>query len=161
MKKFFLFFSILFALLFCQKRTPSLKPGQTAPGFELPDLNGGTLDLNRLRGKKIMLHFWADWCSECRAEFPKLQKAHLAPENRDLQIICINTGQSREHIQSFVDYFKLTFPMLLDSTTEVSKLYHINGLPSTVLINSDLTIYKTHIGWLDATLISQLKEHLK
>ena len=108
-----------------------------------------------------MLHFWADWCSECRAEFPKLQKAHLAPENRDLQIICINTGQSREHIQSFVDYFKLTFPMLLDSTTEVSKLYHINGLPSTVLINSDLTIYKTHIGWLDATLISQLKEHLK
>ena len=153
--------SILFVLLSCQGQTPALKPGQFAPQFELPNINGEIFRLKDLKGKKILLHFWADWCTECRAEFPKLQKAYLDPKNSDLKIICINTGQTREHVQSFVDYFKLTFPMLLDSTTEVSNLYGIKGLPTSVLINSDLTIYKTHIGWLDEALIFQLKEKMK
>ncbi len=157
----FLRLSILFILLSCQGQTPALKSGQSAPEFELPEINGGKLNLNSLKGKKILLHFWADWCTECRAEFPKLQKAYLDPQNSDLKIICINTGQTREHVQSFVDYFKLSFPMLLDSTTEVSNVYGIKGLPTSVLINSDLTIYKTHIGWLDEALILQLKEKMK
>lgn len=161
MIKSFIRLSFLLIILSCQRQTPALKPGQPAPQFELPNINGETFRLKDLKGKKILLHFWADWCTECRAEFPKLQKAYLNPENSDLKIICVNTGQTREHIQSFVDYFRLTFPMLLDSTTEISKLYHISGLPTSILINSDLTIYKTQIGWLDEALILQLKEKMK
>ena len=159
-KPFFLL-AVFLILFSCRQQTPVLKPGQTAPEFELPNINGEMFRLKDLKGKKIVLHFWADWCTECRAEFPKLQKAHLDPQNSDLKIICINTGQTREHVQSFVDYFKLTFPMLLDSTTEVSKLYDIKGLPTSILLNSDLTVYKTHIGWLDEALILQLKEKMK
>ncbi len=161
MKKSFLFLSLFIVFFACQKQSPPLKTGQQAPDFELPEISGGKLRLNDLKGKKILLHFWADWCTECRAEFPKLQKAHRALTNSNFQIICINTGQTREHVQSFVDYFKLTYPMLLDRSTDVSNLYGIKGLPTSVLINSDLTIYKIHIGWLDETLIFQLKEAMK
>ena len=147
--------------LSCAEQTPPLKPGQPAPDFTLPNVDGQIIQLSNLSGEKILLHFWADWCTECRAEFPKLQNYHLLQKDEDLKIICINVGQTNEHIQSFVDNYQLTFPMLMDKDMIVSKIYNIKGLPTSVLINSDFTINKTHIGWLDEKLIVQMQENMK
>lgn len=145
----------------CANEITPLKPGSPAADFTLQAIDGSSFQASTLRGTKILLHFWADWCTECRAEFPKLQKSHLLLEDQNFKIIAINVGQTEKHVKSFVDHYGLTFPMLMDPDMTVSQLYRIKGLPASILINSDFTIQQSHLGWLDEKLILQMKENMK
>lgn len=153
--------ALIYAFGACNQNRSTLKPGNPAIDFRLETVSRESFKLAELKGQKILLHFWADWCTECRAEFPKLQKAHLLLKEQDLKIIAINVGQTQEHVQSFVDYFGTTFPMLMDPDMAIAQQYKIYGLPASVLINRDFTIHQSHLGWLDEKLISEMKEKMK
>jgi peroxiredoxin len=142
-------------LIFCSRHKHSVDQGDEAPVFSTTDYSGATLSLESLRGKRILLHFWADWCSECRAEFPKLESVYQDLKDKNFEIIAVNVGQSQDHVTSFVKEYKLTFPMLVDEQSVIAKQYGIRGLPTNFFINPDLTVHKMIIGWVDEKQVLQ------
>ncbi|MEJ2054964.1 MAG: redoxin domain-containing protein [Calditrichaceae bacterium] len=146
----------LILLFTCSSQKDSIEAGDKAPGFEAKDINGNSFSLSQLKGKKVLIHFWADWCSECRAEFPKLETAYQKFKNENFEMLAVNVGQSREHVRSFEKTFKLSFPMLLDEQSVIAKQYGIRGLPTNYFISEDQVVTKMVIGWVDAKQINKI-----
>lgn len=149
--------SALFFLLVisCSLKKEIPEVGQAVPFFTTSDYSGNSFDITEFRGKHLLIHFWADWCAECRAEFPKLEKAYQKYKQNNFEIVAINVAQSEKHVQSFVEEFGLTFPMLLDEESEIAKMFGIRGLPTNYFVDTDLTIKKIIIGWVDEKQIEQ------
>ncbi|MBN1407325.1 MAG: redoxin domain-containing protein [Calditrichaceae bacterium] len=154
---YFFFFLFSFILFYsCSSPRHSIDGGDTAPDFKAENTSGQSFSLADMKGKRILIHFWADWCSECRAEFPKLEEAYQKYKNDNFKIIAINVGQSKEHVESFVEEFKLTFPMLLDEQSEIARQYGIRGLPTNFFIDENRVVTKMIIGWVDEKQINQI-----
>ncbi len=148
--------ALLLLLAGCsEKKTVEIIPGQKAPAIALTDLSGRVVRLADYSGKTVLLHFWADYCSECRAEFPKMEAAYRKFRAAGFEILAVNAGQSREHVESFRDEFNLTFPLLLDPDMEVSKQFGIRGLPTNFFITGDGKVGRMLIGWIDEKHIQQ------
>lgn len=132
--------------------------GQTAPNFALHDTRDRTYELQGLKGKVVLLNFWATWCAPCRLEMPLLEAISQELVEEDFLVLGINLQESVAQVQEFVDEMGLTFPVLLDSDGTVSGLYRIIGYPSTIIIDKAGKIQTIHIGIL---LESQLREYLQ
>jgi len=160
MSKYFVFFVfclLSFFLFFCSSSPRnSIEEGDPVPGFKTEYINGQTFSITEVKGKKILVHFWADWCSECRAEFPKLEEAYQKYKAENFEIIAINVGQSKKHVESFVEEFNLTFPMLLDEHSEIARQFGIRGLPTNFFIDENMVVAKIIIGWVDEKQINQI-----
>ena len=109
----------------------------TAPDFTLPDLNGRTIHLSELKGKPILLNFWATWCLPCRTEMPSLEQAYQDYKGKGLVVLAINIDQrSPSRVEAFVKEYRLTFPILLDPEWTAAEAYRVfGGVPTTYLIN--------------------------
>lgn len=150
---FFLFTFIFFT--FCSSRRDSIETGEKVPSFETKDAAGDLFSLKDIKGKRALIHFWADWCAECRAEFPRLEEAYQKYKDDNFIIIAVNVGQTKDHVQSFKDEFNLTFPMLLDENSKIAEKFGLRGLPTNYFIDEDAVITKVIIGWVDAKQINQ------
>ena len=115
----------------------SPREGFLAPDFTLDTLDGNKVALSSLRGKIVVVNIWATWCPPCRAETPALEKAYEQYKDSGVVILGVDlTSQdSVSDVTSFVQEFKLTYPILLDRDGSVGYLYQIKGLPSTFFIN--------------------------
>jgi peroxiredoxin len=141
-------------------------PGGPAPDFQLQDLDGQTVSLSSLLGKPVMVNFWATWCGPCRVEMPFIQEVFKDPEwvEAGLIILAVNAGQSPEVIQEFMEDNGLTFTVLLDTETEVAKLYNVSGIPTTYFIDKNGIIKDVKIGTfrnkaeIDWKLVNLMKE---
>ncbi len=129
--------------------------GHPAPDFTLQTLDGEALSLSDLRGKAVVLNFWATWCPPCQAEMPELQAAHEAYSRGGLVVLGVNQAENRATVQAFLDERQLTFPVVLDSQYEVSQLYQVNSLPTTFFIDRDGVIREIVIGQMNAALLKQ------
>lgn len=152
MNKWLIIF-ILLSLFTCRNKNDRLHPGAPAPGFSAQTPAGKMISLEQYRGKYILIHFWADWCSDCRAEFEKLENAYRSLKKENIEIIAVNAGQTKEHVLEFVEYYNLTFPMIMDEKKEITELYKIHSLPTNYFIKPDLTISKITIGWVSENQI--------
>ncbi|RDW20388.1 thiol:disulfide interchange protein [Oceanobacillus arenosus] len=126
-----------FADLSKADNTVGTEIGNIAPDFEIQTISGETIKLKDLSGKRVMLNFWASWCPPCRVEMPDMQKLH---ENEDIIVLAVNltdSEMSQKDVTSFVNEFGLTFPIGLDKSGQISKLYKINPIPTTFMIDSD------------------------
>jgi len=123
-------------------------PGFMAPGFELENLDGEAISLGSLRGRPVMLNFWATWCGPCRAEMPYIQEIHEDPAwlESGLLILAVNIGESASQARSFVDDFGLTFTVLLDSDEKQAMTYNISHIPTTFFIGKDGIIKDVRVG---------------
>ncbi|QPJ63867.1 MAG: TlpA family protein disulfide reductase [Candidatus Nitronauta litoralis] len=111
---------------------------KVAPEFSLKDLTGKTVDLKDLRGKPVLLNFWATWCQACKEELPSMQRLHETMKNEGVQVIAISIDRADpEEVQKYVDQYKLTFPVLLDPNQETRRRYFIMGLPTSYLIDAN------------------------
>lgn len=111
---------------------------KVAPEFSLKDLAGKTVDLKDLRGKPILLNFWATWCHACKEELPSMQRLHETMKAEGVQVIAISIDRGdAEKVQQYVDEYKLTFPILLDPNQETRRRYFIMGLPTSYLIDAN------------------------
>ena len=119
-----------------------------APNFTAETIEGSEITLKELRGKPIILNFWASWCPPCRAEMPAFQQAWTEFGDSDLLILAVHTTyqDSLQDAESFVQEYKLEFPILLDVTGRASASYQIHSLPTTFLIDRQGIIQKTLIG---------------
>jgi len=136
---------------------PAPAVGHPAPDFTLTSLSGETFTLSSLRGTPVVLNFWATWCPPCRAELPELQAAseRLAGQ---VAIIGVNQAEAPAAVEAFVRGLGLTFPMPLDVSADVSRLYTVRSLPTTFFIDRQGIIRRIQIGPVtEATLAQILK----
>ena len=118
-----------------------------APSFELSTLSGGKIKLTDYRGKVVFLNFWATWCSTCKVEMPSMQRLYDKFKAHGFEMITVSVDKEKELIKSFMDEYKLTFPVLLDPDSKISKkLYKTTGVPETFIIRQDGIIVHKAIG---------------
>ncbi len=122
--------------------------GFLAPDFKLSSLNSQEISLFNLKGKPVILNFWASWCPPCKAEMPAFEQAFQEYQGTDLQIIAINaTDQdSLNDVSLFIQQFGITFPIPLDPTGSASKDYQVHSLPTTYFIDKFGVIKEIVIG---------------
>ena len=119
--------------------------GKPAPDFTLRDLSNNEVNLAGLRGKTVLLDFWATWCGPCRAEMPVIQKIH--EENKDLVVLGINEGEDPDTVAQFVAEQRITFPILLARQEHMIDDYGAYSLPTVVIIDKDGNIRTHKIGY--------------
>ena len=116
--------------------TTLVKVGQVAPDFSVEMLDGRTIKLSELRGKVVMLCFWATWCPPCRQEMAHLQEGvidHFA--GKDLVVLPISRGEKRDVVEKFIADNSYTFGVGLDPERAIYDLYASNFVPRTFIIN--------------------------
>lgn len=137
--------------------------GQLAPDFELKTGDGETVRLSDYRGQRVLLNFWATWCPPCRAEMPDMQELYTK-SNLDVEILAVNltaTEKSEEVVAPFVEEYGLTFPILMDRSSEVSNLYSVYAYPTSYMIDSAGRIQFIALGAINYDLMFQEAEKMK
>jgi peroxiredoxin len=131
-----------------ESRTPDpLRRGAPAPRFELPVLGGGpSLSIESLRGKVVLLNFWATWCKPCEDEMPAMQRLYreLAPEG--FELLAISVDEQSDAVARFQQRLGLSFPVLLDPKRRVADTYQSYKFPESWLIDADGVLVARFIG---------------
>ncbi len=130
--------------------TPAPAPvlGAPAPDFTLAALDGGTVTLSSLRGKVVLINFWATWCGPCEAEMPAIEREYSVLRGPEFEVLAIDLDEPADLVQAFVTRLGLTFPILLDPGAAVNDLYRIRGYPTTFIVDRDGIIVRQHIGYM-------------
>lgn len=124
--------------------TAGIEIGDKAKDFELKTLDGKNVKLSDLKGKKVILNFWATWCPPCKAEMPEMQK-YFEEISDDVVILAVNIDPQLD-VQGFVDKGGITFPILLDEADEVNGMYQVISIPTTYFIDTKGVIQQKHVG---------------
>jgi len=144
---------------------PSPREGFLAPDFTLDSLSGDPISLSDMRGKAVVLNLWASWCPPCRAEMPAIQRVYQENHERGLEVLAVNmTAQDNlAAVEKFVQEFKLTFPILLDTSGEVGNTYLMRALPTTFFIDQEGVIQRVIVGgpMSEVTLQSTVEQLLE
>ncbi|MDQ7818598.1 MAG: TlpA disulfide reductase family protein [Melioribacteraceae bacterium] len=115
-----------------------LNLGDKLPSFNVPSLGGGTYSSNELKGKVILINFWATWCPPCRAEFPLLQKdIYDTIKESNFRVMAISRGEEIDTVKNFIDKYKYTFPVYLDKEAKVYNLFANKYIPRNFVIGKD------------------------
>jgi thiol-disulfide isomerase/thioredoxin len=125
------------------KESPEV--GKLAPNFELQNTEGKTITLSDLRGKPVLINFWATWCGPCFLEQPFLQEVYNDWSKKGLVFLSIDIGQNAQIAQAYLDTNNFTFPVLLDNKSTVAMKYAVQYLPTTFLVDKDGIIVKTNL----------------
>ena len=125
---------------------PATKP---APELALADLDGKAWSLAALKGRPVLLNFWASWCEPCRAEMPSLELLQTRHEKTGLVILSVNYQEPLPKIRRFLEKLPFSLPILLDRDGEAAAAWTPRVFPSTVLIDRSGAPRSTVIGELD------------
>ena len=122
-------------------------PGSAAPDFTLKSLAGDNVKLSELRGQVVLINFWASWCGPCRQEMPRLDDLYQQYGELGFTLLGVNVEQDSAEAQRMLHDTPVTFPILFDSKNEVSKLYDVVAMPSTVIVDRDGNVRFVHKGY--------------
>ncbi|WP_042223673.1 TlpA family protein disulfide reductase [Oceanobacillus manasiensis] len=117
-----------------------LEPGEMAPNFTLQTLNGEEIQLSELKGKKVLLNFWATWCPPCKEEMPEMQTFHETYGD-EVEVLAVNMTKTetsgQNDVKKFNEKFAYSYPMPLDIEGEISAAYNVFTVPTTYFIGTD------------------------
>ncbi len=137
---------------------------QPAPDFTLKSLSGENLKLSELRGQVVLVNFWASWCGPCRQEMPLLDEMYQRYQKLGFTVLGVNVEQDGAPAQVLLKEHPVHFPVLFDPQSTVSKLYNLNAMPSTVLVDRNGNVRYLHQGYLpgyEQTYQQQISELLR
>ncbi|PRX41645.1 peroxiredoxin [Planifilum fimeticola] len=130
--------------------------GQTAPDFELTTLDGKTVRLSEVRGKGVLINFWASWCKPCRDEMPAIQRVYERHRDKGLEVLGVNIAETGVTVDGFVRHLDLTFPILLDQNREVTQLYGIGPIPSSIFVSPEGKVVRKVSGQMQEGQIESM-----
>lgn len=138
--------------------------GKAAPAFTLATADGGAIDLEELRGKVVVLDFWATWCRPCRDALPHIHDVARWADGMDLpvKVVTVNVWEKADGpeaknaaVLQFWRANKFTLPVAMDYTNETASAYGVSGIPTTVIIRSDGVVHASHSGFGGVELLKQ------
>ncbi|NWG02223.1 MAG: TlpA family protein disulfide reductase [Syntrophaceae bacterium] len=146
-----LFIGLLLFLIVsaCKEKTEKSslpKLGTPAFDFNFQDLNHQTWNLNNVRGKVVLLRFWADWCPYCRYEMPIIDKYYRQLKKEGFLVLAVNVKQSAEVALAFIAQLDVTFPVPLDPDGTIAKRYGVYAIPTNFLIDREGIVREILIG---------------
>lgn len=150
--------AVSFALPAAESDT-SVAGSRTAPGFELPAIDGSVYRLSDFRGRYLLVNFWAVWCSPCRLEMPSMQRAYQRLKSDGFDMIAIHVGPSLDNAKRYAQELGLTFPILVDADMDLGS-WQVTGLPTTYLVDPQGNIIAEAVGereWDDPKVIERLQ----
>jgi peroxiredoxin len=134
--------------------------GQKAPDFALPTLKGGKLSLASLRGKVVVLDFWAQWCEPCKRELPELEKLSKAYAGKDVAFVSINIDKQRDNAARLAQQLGLTFDVGLDPAGSVAGQYDLPKMPTSFVIDKKGVVRYVHEGFEGAGDVERFKKEI-
>lgn len=168
---FLLIFCLLLSLTACSKtETPKKRAVATekspAPDVSVVSLaNGSTLKLSDLKGKVVLLNFWATWCPPCREEVPSMMKLNSFMSGKTFQMVAVSIDEGgRPAIESFFKQTGFSLPTYLDESGAAAKSYGITGVPESFIIDKQGIVVKKVIGtlaWDSPEVVSFLEGFMK
>jgi len=131
----------------------ALEPGQRAPAFTLPGLEG-PVQLEALRGKVVLVDFWASWCGPCKQSFPWMSALQARHGASGLRIVAVNVDRDRAAADAFLRAMQpqMVAPLSIafDSAGETPARYGAKAMPTSVLVGADGQVLLQHAGFRDA-----------
>jgi len=104
--------------------------------FTLTDLQGKTWSMKELRGKVVLVNFWATWCPPCRKEMPDLDALYRQFAGQGLVILAVS-DETQEKVRPFIEQRKIGYPILLDPDRKINTLFHIESLPESFVYDRE------------------------
>lgn len=136
----------VFLLPHCSKEGKAPSPG-LAPDFTLKTLDGQEMTLSKLKGKVVLLDFWATWCAPCREAIPHLINLQKTYHEKGFEVIGMNLDRGNvETVRRFVNSMDIPYPITL-TPEEVSRNYGVTGLPTTIIIDKEGKIRQKLMGF--------------
>jgi len=105
--------------------------------FTLTDLQGKSWTLKDLRGKVVLVNFWATWCPPCQKEMPDLEALHKRFQDQGLVILAISEDEETDKVKPFITERKISYPILLDPGQKVNSMFQVDGIPKSFVYNRD------------------------
>ncbi len=118
-----------------------------APDFTLKSSSGENLRLSEYRGEVVMINFWASWCAPCRQEMPLLDALYNQYQPMGFTILGVNVEEDSSKAKKLLGEIPVNFPILFDNKSDVSKLYNVVAMPSTVLVDRNGNMRYLHQGY--------------
>jgi thiol-disulfide isomerase/thioredoxin len=120
--------------------------GATAPPFTLPTTSG-SVSLDSIPGKVVLVDFWASWCVPCKSSFPWMNEMHERYKAKGLTIVAINVDKSRKSAEEFLGKHPAPFVVAFDPSGKTAKAYHVWGMPTSYLIGPGRSILFSRSGF--------------
>ena len=135
-----------------------------APSFTLPSRAGDNVSLASLKGKVVMLNFWASWCGPCRQEMPLLDQMHKRYSALGFTLVGVNVDANSKDAEEWLSKTPVSFPVLFDRESKVSAMYDVKAMPSTVFIDRQGNVRALHKGYKagdEGEYLNQIRALLK
>jgi peroxiredoxin len=142
----------------------AVAPQAVAPDFTLKSLEGRNLRLAEQRGNVVLVNFWASWCGPCKQEMPHLNRLYDKYRAAGFTMLGINVDEDARTATSAAAKLAVRFPVLFDADKQVSRLYDLQSMPATVLIDRDGRVRYLHRGYregLEEAYDRQIRELVK
>jgi len=145
-----------------QRPTPEqatrVKDGQKAPAFEVEMFDGSTVKLADLKGKVVLLNFWATWCPPCRAELARVEKDIIERfKGKPFVFLPVSRGENKATVAAFREKMGYSFPMGLDPEGRVYGEYAETYIPRNFLIDKQGNVVKASVGYDEAEFAELIK----
>ena len=124
-----------------------LRTGAPAPQFQLNSNSGRPLSLADLKGRIVLVNFWASWCGPCRKEMPILEQLNRQYRNKGVTLLGVNVEPDSAAATDWLKATPVSFPILFDVDSKVSKLYQVEGMPNTVILDRKGNVRYIHRGY--------------
>ena len=135
-----------------------LKEGDLAADFRATKYAGGDLTLTALRGKVVLLNFWASWCGPCASEMPDIQSAWEEHGN-DVEFVIVNmtdmNGETEQSAKAFLAENNYTFPCYFDANNSAATAFGVSSIPQTYLIDAEGNILGGYMGAMTSSIIDE------
>jgi peroxiredoxin len=119
-----------------------------APAFTLQSTDGKTVSLAQFKGDVVMINFWASWCGPCRQEMPLLNEIYKQYEDMGFTLLGVNVEPNPRNANAWLKETPVSYPILYDPKSQVSQLYQVQAMPTTVIIDRQGIVRFVHNGYL-------------
>jgi peroxiredoxin len=145
----------------CERLQRPLQTGELVPDFSLLNAQGGQIAVpSALRGKVVLIHFWADWCSYCLKELEGSKRLIQRYRSEGLEILAINLKQSPQETSHWIERLALNYPVLFDGNGRVATTFGVTGLPTSYLIDRQGRLQRRIIGEMRTDQLQTLVEQM-